>query len=176
METTKHSTGPPGSPLRCILLATDLSSASASAETKAIELAVEHEAELLVVNVFDAHGLLLPGGRFRARVDQVRAEREGKASLTVARARAAGVTARFLVWEGEPAEGVLDAADAEDADLIVVGSHGRSRLGRLILGSVSTRVIEHARLPVLVARGDDVVRYEPGTDRGPAAEGGSLDA
>ncbi|HLA17157.1 MAG TPA: universal stress protein [Candidatus Limnocylindrales bacterium] len=143
-----------------IVLGTDLGEASAAAEATAIDMAARLHSQLLVVNVIDPGGLRLPGGRFGPRLDQVRAEREASVSRIVARARDAGVTARFLVWHGEPGPGLLETAAAEGADLIVVGSHRRNRLGRLLLGSVSTHVIEHADRPVIVARGDEVLRYE----------------
>ncbi len=71
----------------------------------------------------------------------------------MARARAAGVNASFLVWEGEPGEAIVAAADAETADIIVVGSHGRSGVSRFLIGSVSDYVVRHAHCPVMVVRG-----------------------
>ncbi len=68
------------------------------------------------------------------------------------RARAEGARATSLVWDGEPGEAIVDAADAEHADLIVVGSHERSTVGRFFLGSVSDYVVRHARAPVMVVR------------------------
>jgi nucleotide-binding universal stress UspA family protein len=166
-----------GSGARRLAFATDLGAASMAAERAAIDLARRLRAELLVINVIDPGGLRLPGGRFRRRMDEVRGERETAVAGIVARATSQGIGARFLVWQGDPGPGLLEAAMAEAADLIVVGSHRRGRLGRLILGSVSTYVVEHAPVPVLVVRGEEVVRYEPiiGTTR-PAIEGGSRDA
>jgi len=140
------------SAIQRVLLATDLSPVSAKAAEDAIQLAVEHRAQLIVLSVVDTNLLRLPGGRFLRRVDQERARIEERVQELVRRARDAGVRATFLVWEGDPAEAVLEAADAESADVIVLGSHGRSRLGRLILGSTSKRVTEGARCPVLVVR------------------------
>jgi nucleotide-binding universal stress UspA family protein len=141
------------SPIRRVLLATDLSPISERAAGDAIALARDHSAQLIVVSVIDANRLQLPGGRFLRRVDQERARIEVGARALVERARAAGVSATYLVWEGDPAESVLEAASAEGVDVIVLGSHGRGRIGRLILGSVSTRVTDGARCPVLVVRG-----------------------
>ncbi len=140
------------SPIQRVLLATDLSSVSAKAANDAIRLAVEHDAQLIVMSVVDTNLLRLPGGRFLRRVDQERARIESGAQALVTRARASGARATFLVWEGDPAEAVLEAAASEAADVIVLGSHGRGRLGRLILGSTSRRVTEGARCPVLVVR------------------------
>ena len=141
------------SPIKRIMLATDLSAISANAARDAIELAREHGAQLIVMSVVDGSRLRLPGGRFLRRVDQERARIEEGAQALVRQARAAGADATFLVWEGDPAEAVLEAAAAEKVDVIVLGSHGRGRLGRMILGSISARVTNGARCPVLVVRG-----------------------
>jgi nucleotide-binding universal stress UspA family protein len=73
--------------------------------------------------------------------------------LTADRLRAAGFAATFeLSKEGEPAAAILDAAARWGADLIVLGSHGRSALDRFLLGSVSDRVVRHAHCSVQVVR------------------------
>lgn len=133
-----------------MLLATDLSGASQSATEKAISLAVEQDRELIVLSVVDPRRLRLPGGLFLRRVDQERARVQSGVQLVVARARAAGARAMFLVWEGDPAESIVSASDAEGADVIVVGSHGRGRLARMLMGSTSAAVAEGAPRPVIV--------------------------
>ncbi len=148
------SAGPQGRAIRKVLLATDLSAASARATEQALELAGRLEAELLAVSVIDPGSLRLPGGRFGTRVDQVRAQREAVAQDLVARGRRIGVQVNFLIWEGEPGESIVEAANAEHADLIVVGSHGRGTVGRFLIGSVSDHVVRHAPCPVLVVRQD----------------------
>jgi len=135
---------------RRLLLATDLSHASAAATERAIELAIEHRASLIVVSVVDPRRLVLPGGRFLRRLDQERAHVMSGVQAIVARARTAGVDATFLVWDGDPAETIIAAAQSEGADLIVIGSHGRGRLGRLILGIPSARVSQEAPCRVVV--------------------------
>lgn len=135
-----------------LLLATDLSDASASATDEAFALAARLGAALLVVSVIDPGSLLLPGGRFRARVDQVRQRREQLAQTLVERGRSEGVPVSFLVWEGDPGNMIVEAAEAEHADMVLVGSHGRGAVGRFFLGSVSEHVVRHAPCPVLVVR------------------------
>lgn len=135
-----------------ILLATDLSEASAAATDEALELARRLGASLLVVSVIDPGQLRLPGGRFTQRVDQVRERREVAAQVLVERGREARVPVTFLVWEGDPGESIVSAAEAERADMVVVGSHGRGGVGRFVLGSVSDHVVRHAPCPVLVVR------------------------
>jgi nucleotide-binding universal stress UspA family protein len=133
-----------------VLLATDLSTASRSATDEALALAERDRARLTVLSVVDPGGLRVPGGRFFRRVDQERAEIEAGVQSIVARARGLGVAAAYLVWVGDPAESILEAADSERADVIVMGSHGRGRVGRLLLGSTSSRVSAASGRPVRV--------------------------
>jgi nucleotide-binding universal stress UspA family protein len=135
---------------RRLLLATDLSPASERAAEQAIDLAVESGALLVVLSVIDPGHLRLPGGLYLRRVDQERARIDDAVQKLVRRARQAGAQATFLVWEGDPAEAILAASESEDIDAIVLGSHGRGLLGRLVLGSVSTSVSEEARCRVIV--------------------------
>lgn len=137
-----------------LLLATDLSPTSGPATNEAFEVAGRLGAELLIVSVIDTAALRMPGGRFLARVDQVRDRRQAAAQELVQRGRREGVPVTFLVWEGEPGESILEAANAERADMIILGSHGRGPLGRLLLGSVSQHVIRLAAVPVVVVRHD----------------------
>jgi nucleotide-binding universal stress UspA family protein len=135
-----------------LLLATDLSEASSSATEEAFELAARLGATLLIVSVIDPGSLLLPGGRFRARVDQVREGREQQAQALVERGRQQGIDVSFLVWTGDPGDQIVSAAEAERVDMVLVGSHGRGAVGRLFLGSVSEHVVRNAPCPVLVVR------------------------
>lgn len=137
--------------IRRILLATDLAPASDGATRHAFDLAADVGATLLIISVIDPAVRGAPGGRV-TRMDQRRAERESAAQQLVLRGREAGVPVSFMVWEGEPGQSIVDAAAAEQVDLIVVGTHGRGAVGRLFIGSVSDYVLRNAPCPVLVAR------------------------
>ena len=151
-------------PPRRVLVATDASATSAGAERAGVEIAAQVGASLVFVSVIDPSRLRLPGGLFHTRVDQVRSQREVALAGIVARARELGVAAQFLIWEGEPGSSVIDAADAEGADLIVVGSHNRGPIGRRVLGSVSSYVVRHARGQVVVVRpGQNLADVWPGS-------------
>ena len=63
-----------------------------------------------------------------------------------------GVSVSTHVLEGEPFEEILDFAEENGNDLIIVGAHGKSGLKRLLIGSVSEKVVRKARVPVLVVR------------------------
>jgi len=140
-----------GASTRRILLATDLSGASEAATAEALELARSLGAELLIVSVIDT----ATGPSLEPRVlrlDQRRTAREAEARGLVMRGRSVGVRVTFLVWDGEPGPSIVAAAASERADMVIVGSHGRGTVGRLVLGSVSEHVVRHAPCPVLVVR------------------------
>ena len=132
-----------------ILLAVDLSPASRDAANEAIHRARADGADLVVLSVVEQHNLRLPGGGAR-RVDQERDRLAAGAQAIVRQARDAGVRATFLVWEGDPAEAILEASHAEGADVIVLGSRPRLNVRRLILGSVSSEVARRATCDVVV--------------------------
>ncbi len=138
--------------MRRILLATDLTRASEVATDWAFALAERNRADLLVVSVIDPHELRHQSQRTGMRWDQVRDRRESAAQELVARGHPTGLSVRVLVWTGDPGESIVSAAAAEAAELIVVGTHGRGPIGRLLLGSVSEHVVRNAPCPVLVAR------------------------
>jgi nucleotide-binding universal stress UspA family protein len=138
--------------IRRILLATDLSTVSDGASVQALDLAHDLGADLLVLSVIDATATRRQGSA-GDRIDQLRAGRELAAQGLVSRGRSRGVRVSFLIWEGSPGEAIVDVATSEDVDLVVVGSHGRGSVGRLLIGSVSEYVVRNASCPVLVVRG-----------------------
>jgi nucleotide-binding universal stress UspA family protein len=135
-----------------ILLAVDQSGSSEHAAAEAIARAGAAGADLLVLSVVEPHNLRLPGGRSQ-RVDQERDRLTEGAQAIVRKARRAGVAATWLIWEGDPAEAILDASRSEGADMIVLGSRPRTNLRRLILGSVSSEVARRAACEVVVVPG-----------------------
>lgn len=68
--------------------------------------------------------------------------------------KAAGFDVKVRIERGAPHTKILEVAEQEKASPIVIGSHGRSNLGEMLLGSVSEHVIRHARVPVLVVKRD----------------------
>jgi nucleotide-binding universal stress UspA family protein len=153
-----------------ILLGTEFGSVSSAAERVAIRMAASAHVPLLIVHGIDPGRLRLPGGRFAQRVDQARAARQADAAALMERARSAGVEPQLLIWDGDPATCVLEASRAEGASRIVLGSHGRGRLGRALVGSVSATVAGQADCPVDIVRGDgdweEIVSVDPRFERG----------
>jgi nucleotide-binding universal stress UspA family protein len=159
------SSGPVVRPVGPVVLGTEFGGVSAAAERFAIETARRDGVPLLIVHGIDPGRLRLPGGRFFQRVDQARAARQSDAMALMERVRQAGVEPQLLIWDGDPATCILDAARSEGASRIVIGSHGRGRIGRAIAGSVSATVASQADCPVDIVRGDadasDVVSVSP---------------
>jgi nucleotide-binding universal stress UspA family protein len=143
--------------IRRILHPSDFSSASRAAFAKAVELAKENRAEVVVTHVLTPVAPMADGYiSAKAYEDMVAAgQRYAKKHLDglVAKAKRAGVRARALLLEGVVSDRIVHAARAKRADLIVIGTHGRTGLARFVLGSVAGRVVSHARCPVLTVRG-----------------------
>ncbi|HLO34909.1 MAG TPA: universal stress protein [Candidatus Deferrimicrobium sp.] len=162
---TANPSPAPSLPTGPIVLGTEFGSVSSAAERVAIRLAAQAHVPLLIVHGIDPGRLRLPGGRFHQRIDQARAARQADASALMERVRSAGVEPQLLIWDGDPATCIVEAARAEGASRIVVGSHGRGWLGRAIIGSVSATVAELADCPVDIVRGDgaseDIVTITP---------------
>ena len=68
------------------------------------------------------------------------------------RLRDRGLVVETVVSQGDPAKALLHEAQTRDVDLILLGTHGRSGLGRWIYGSVAEAVLGHSSVPVLLAR------------------------
>ena len=134
-----------------LLLATDLTPSSEGATSEAFHLAAQLGAMVLVVNVIDPGALRRSTARGPA-VHQVRAARESTMSEVVTRGRSHGITVAYLIWEGDPAESIVEAALSEGADLILIGNRGHSGVGRALIGSVSDEVVRNAHCPVIVVR------------------------
>jgi nucleotide-binding universal stress UspA family protein len=133
---------------RRVLYATDGSEAASAAARLLALLPLPSGSAVQAVLVLDAHPWQVPESLKGA-------EREwGRGVLGEAEARLAreGVQVTHSLVRGAPAFEILKAADAFDADLVVVGSHGRTGLERFLLGSVAENVAKHTRHPVLVAR------------------------
>jgi nucleotide-binding universal stress UspA family protein len=94
----------------------------------------------------------LPGAdAVEAQRDIVRAAEQYLAQVA-ARLERPGVTVKTAVWYGPPAASIVAAADAAGADMIVMTTHGRGGLGRLVLGSVAEAVLRATRRPLLLVR------------------------
>jgi nucleotide-binding universal stress UspA family protein len=142
-----------------ILLATDGSPASEQAARLAVGLARTHGARLTALYVVDPYPYLGIGEAnpmgFQAYMSAAH-EHAAQAhdKITVLCTQGSPIDLRLRrVEDMQPSEGILQAAEQEGADLIVVGSHGRTGVSRLMLGSIAAKIVAQSPVPVLVARG-----------------------
>ena len=133
-----------------ILVPLDGSALAESAIAKAMDLA-RGGSTLMLLRAAEAH--TLPGvDPTEAQVEVVREAEEYLANVA-ARLKEQGIdSVETSVWYGPAASAIVDAARLRKADLIVMSTHGRSGLGRLILGSVAESVLRGTTTPILLLR------------------------
>lgn len=136
-----------------ILTPVDGSAPSEAAADHAIQLARDADATLSVVSVVDVQTLSAAKLDTEALLDGYEAEAERHVAAVAERARESGVDVETAVVRGTPYRAIVDRA--ADADLVVMGSHGRRGLERYLLGSTTARVLRLSPAPVLVLRGED---------------------
>jgi len=133
-----------------VLVATDGSKQCRPAVEKAIDFSQSYGGEISVVSIVDVPA------EFYAEAPQVVEDMIHKAKIYVEevkkKAEASGVKAEAFVKEGEAYQAIVDLAKERDVNIIVMGSHGRTGLKRLLMGSVAEKVIGYAPCPVLVTR------------------------
>lgn len=137
-----------------VLVATDLSHPELPAVREGIEEAAHRGAELVLLHVLDLAHPLLSGLEPSVVIDeQTVAQLRASCHQTLAGALARfGGTGTTEVAEGNPKRAILDVARKLGASLIVVGTHGRTGLARIALGSVAEAVVRRAPCSVLVVR------------------------
>lgn len=163
-------------PMR-VLVATDGSESAAVAVDLVAGLPWPEGSTVRVVQAVES-GAALFGGPWPAaasfQTDRIETELRRAAEEAIAAARTRlerpGLTVRGAVLDGRPAVAIADEATVMDADVVVVGSRGHGAIGSVLLGSVSSEVIDHAPVPVLVARRPQVRSVILAWDGSTAAE------
>ena len=143
-----------------ILVATDGSKLSKKATTSAIELAALCGAELIVVKVVPRYpqsyfegGLALPASDVQKVEQQWSDSAQAELDAVKKTAQAKGVESKGVVVKSSVvSEALLAAAKKHKCDLIMMASHGRKGIKRLLLGSEAQHVLTHATLPVLILK------------------------
>lgn len=143
-----------------ILVATDGSDLSKTAVQSATELAAAVGAELVALYVVPRYPVsYFEGGMAISMDDIARTEKQwsdkGQAVVDAVQqsAQAAGVTARAVVAKSDlVAESIMATATQHNCDLVVMASHGRKGIQRVLLGSETQHVLTHSTIPVLVLR------------------------
>ncbi len=136
-----------------ILCPTDFSEVSTKAEVYATALAGHFDATLHLLHIDPPMPIMAPYGEIPVDVRLFEEQRE-QAQLDLAaardRARATGVVTETAIRGGHAAREILAAAEEQEADLLVIGTHGRGGVEHLLLGSVAEKVVRRAPCPVMV--------------------------
>ena len=146
-------------PIRRILYATDYSKASARALDEAVSLAKQNRAELLVVHVMEPVSQYAAGEEFSAPELYIKleesAEQDAERSMQklMRKIQQAKVKAKSVLLRGTASDQIVKAAKNRKVNMIVIGTHGRTGLSKLLTGSVAGKVISLATCPVLTVRG-----------------------
>jgi nucleotide-binding universal stress UspA family protein len=138
---------------RKILIATDGSESARFAATAGVELARLIGAKIQAIYVIDifAYSSMPQDLKWEeAMYAQSRELGREAVSDVEKEAKDASVEVEALILEGHPAEEILDFAEKQDIDMIVVGSLGKTDIERFLIGSVSEKVARNAKVPVLV--------------------------
>ena len=142
---------------KSVLYATDFSRPSLAALPHAIAAAKERRAELIVLHVLpppigsDAMGYV-PSRMYEEMKAAVVRDAQRRLALLVARVSRARLPVRSLLVEGLPQEEIPRTARRVKAALVIVGTHGRTGIARLLMGSVAAQVIGTSPCPVLTIR------------------------
>lgn len=140
-----------------ILVPVDGSGLAHAAGEMAADLAKQHGAQVVGVYVIDPFPYIGIGDASAVGLQAYLSEAQAAAGKALEDLRQA-CASRAVAYSGDTIErnvtyeGILETADAEGCDLIVMGSHGRKGVQALILGSVAQKVLTHAKVPVLIVK------------------------
>ena len=140
---------------RQILIATDGSKAAEDAAYLGIKFARQYGAKVYavyVINVTAYDSIIMDESWTIEKCEECEKKGHKATSSVEEKAKFAGLEAESIILKGNPAEKILDFANEHDIDMIVVGSLGKSGIERFAMGSVSEKVVRHAKVPVLIVR------------------------
>jgi nucleotide-binding universal stress UspA family protein len=141
---------------RNIVIATDGSENTQKAVSYGIEIARLSGATVHAVYIVDTSSFssipMSSDGGWEAMFEILRKEGERAVSAVKYQGEAAGVDVREVVWEGNPSNAIIEFAENNNVDLVVMGTLGKTGLDRFLLGSVAEKVVRSSTVPVMVVR------------------------
>jgi nucleotide-binding universal stress UspA family protein len=163
-------------PIRTILYPTDFSERSSDALPFACSLARDYGARLIMLHVLERPLAMASGVMTAPPPPPPTAEEreELQQKLAAIRPPFVDLRAEHRLEEGDPAPSILEIAKEQHCDLIVMGTHGRTGLGRLLMGSVAEQVVRLAACPVATVKSPlkgSAVASKADADRAVAAPG-----
>ncbi len=146
---------------KTILVPTDFSEPSKAALEYALMLAKKLDAKVHLVHAYELPVVGFPDGTLTITAEMatriIEAARDSLAQLVAAYADR-GVPLTSSLEQADPRDGVLSAAKKANADLIVMGTHGRRGLSRALIGSVAEGVVRRSSIPVLTVHAESASR------------------
>ena len=146
-----------------VLVPLDFSATADQALTYAIAFTTPLQARLTLLHVLQIPPLTLEEGATAMAgtyLEDLETEAHHLLQASLAQVQCAGLQCDCLLVQGTPTQAIVDTAGAQGVDLIIMGTHGRTGLTHVLLGSVAERVVREAPCPVLVTR---TTRDVPGT-------------
>ncbi|AZH25030.1 universal stress protein [Haloplanus aerogenes] len=139
-----------------ILVPTDGSDPASTATNHALTIAERFDATVHALYIVDVDGIAheAPGLTLDTLRDTLRQEGKTATAAVAERGDDRGVDVTTAVVEGLAEDIIVDYADEEGIDLIVMGTHGRRGMDRYLVGSVTERVVRRTDVPTLVVRGE----------------------
>lgn len=143
----------PGGFMNKILIAHDGSKLSDTALRTAVEIATKFNSSLTVLSVIPELYLTELSDMDRKKIMDALTE-ETRISMEKIRVSLSGkpIESKTIIRQGPPAEKIIETAQKMKVDLIVTGSHGRHGARKFLMGSVSSKVVDHAHCPVLIVK------------------------
>jgi nucleotide-binding universal stress UspA family protein len=143
--------------LRKILVPTDFSTSAKQALDWAASLAEHYQAEIVLLHVLPRASLMWAADldaeqRIEQELAQLWTQTEARLQQEAAGLQEHGKKVTPLVTRGQPFHEICEVAKGYQVDVIVMGTHGRTGLSHVLLGSVAERVVRHACCPVLTVR------------------------
>jgi nucleotide-binding universal stress UspA family protein len=141
-------------PINKIVCPTDFSDPSYEGLKAAIELAEHFQADLIVLNVVSPVPVVSGAGstagfQLPTLMNEMQAAAEKSIANLIAEKIPKAVWARFIVAQGRPADEIVRLADKENADMIVIATHGEAGWRKFLFGSVAEKVVRMASCPTL---------------------------
>jgi nucleotide-binding universal stress UspA family protein len=150
-ESQKHSCEPSNNVYRRILVGTDLSRASEPVFEHALKLAKQNCAALLIIHAYNVPGSIafLPPECYEEWHTLYHEKAESLMKSFAAQAKQQGVHCHGLIFTGVPEDAIAEAVKRLKIDLLVIGTHHRRGVSRLVLGSLAARISLRVGCPVL---------------------------
>jgi nucleotide-binding universal stress UspA family protein len=150
---TAHSDSPAPAPYRCVLVPTDFSPDADAALAWARALVARTGGKLVLLHAYDLASLASASGALAAASVEKALAESGRQKLAELRATLGAGNVETVLSAARPDPAILETAERAGADLIAIGTRGRTGLAHVVLGSTAERVIRRAHAPVVTVKG-----------------------